>query len=212
MPNSSNLTRTYALSDFDFTLPPDLIAQVPAVQRTASRLLHVDGGHLENRLFTDLPALLAPGDLVVFNDTRVLKARVFAHKASGGKAELLVERVTGERQAWVQLRSSHAPRPDATLHLPGGGTATVRARDDRFYLLDFAVDRAAGRLARSPRRACRCLPTSDAAAPAPPRSTRRAIRPSTPARRAPWRRPPRDCTSTTRCWRDSTAPASRAPS
>ena len=132
------MTRTYALADFDFALPPELIAQVPAAQRGGSRLLHVDGMHCDDRAFADLPSLLHRGDLVVLNDTRVLKARVFATKASGGRAELLVERVVGAHEAWVQLRASHPPRPGTLLHLPGDATATVRAREERFFLLDFA--------------------------------------------------------------------------
>lgn len=128
------------LSDFDYDLPPELIAQVPAGERSASRLLQVTGERLADLHFGDLPGLLSPGDLVVLNDTRVINARVLARKPSGGKVELLVERVTGEREAWVQIRASHAPRDGSTLELAGGGTARVLRRDDRFFLLDFHVD------------------------------------------------------------------------
>jgi len=125
------------LSDFDYDLPPELIAQVPAGTRSASRLLQVTGDGLADRRFADLPALLSPGDLVVLNDTRVINARVHARKPSGGKVELLVERVTGDREAWVQIRASHAPRDGSILELAGGGTARVGRRDDRFFLLEF---------------------------------------------------------------------------
>jgi S-adenosylmethionine:tRNA ribosyltransferase-isomerase len=131
------LTRTYALADFDYALPPELIAQVPAAVRGGSRLLHVDGPHRDDRAFGDLPRILRRGDLVVFNDTRVLKARVFAAKASGGKAELLIERLVGPGTAWAQVRASHAPKVGATLDLPGAATATVQAREERFFLLEF---------------------------------------------------------------------------
>ncbi|MFO1414663.1 MAG: tRNA preQ1(34) S-adenosylmethionine ribosyltransferase-isomerase QueA [Burkholderiales bacterium] len=131
------MTDRYTLSDFDFALPPDLIAQVPAAERSASRLLHVAGTRLEDLAFRDLPALLAPGDLLVMNDTRVIKARVFATKASGGRAELMVERVTGEAEAWAQVRASHAPKVGGVLLLPGGAQARVEAREERFFRLAF---------------------------------------------------------------------------
>ncbi|MFO1398193.1 MAG: tRNA preQ1(34) S-adenosylmethionine ribosyltransferase-isomerase QueA [Burkholderiales bacterium] len=127
----------YTLSDFDFVLPPELIAQVPAAERSGSRLLHVDGDHLTDLAFRDLPSLLAPGDLLVMNDTRVIKARVFATKASGGRAELMIERVTGPAQAWAQVRASHAPKAGSRLVLPGGAHAVVETRDERFFLLTF---------------------------------------------------------------------------
>jgi S-adenosylmethionine:tRNA ribosyltransferase-isomerase len=138
LPAPHLLTRTYALADFDYALPPELVAQVPAAERGGSRLLHVDGAQLHDRAFADLPRLLRRGDLVVFNDTRVLNARVFAAKASGGKAELLIERIVGPATAWAQVRASHAPKPGASLQLPGSATATVQAREDRFFLLEFA--------------------------------------------------------------------------
>ena len=85
--------RVFTLSDFDFSLPPELIAQHPAPERSASRLLDGRSAQPVDRVFRELPALLAPGDLLVFNDTRVVKARIFGEKASGGKLELLIERV-----------------------------------------------------------------------------------------------------------------------
>ncbi|MCC7325624.1 MAG: tRNA preQ1(34) S-adenosylmethionine ribosyltransferase-isomerase QueA [Burkholderiales bacterium] len=129
----------YTLSDFDFELPPELIAQVPAEQRSGSRLLHVEGDRRTDLGFRDLSALFDAGDLVVFNDTRVVKARVHAQKESGGKVEMLVERIAADDRAWVQLRASHPPRPGTALHLPGGARAQVLARAGGFYLLAFEV-------------------------------------------------------------------------
>ena len=117
----------YLLSDFDFDLPPDLIAQVPAAERTASRLLHVDGMRRTDLAFTDLPSLLSPGDLVVFNDTRVLHARVFARKSTGGSVELMLERVVADDEAWAQVRASHAPKPGAVCASRGRARAWSRA-------------------------------------------------------------------------------------
>jgi len=129
----------YRLSDFDFELPPELIAQSPAARRSGSRLLHVDGPRLSDLAFGDLPSLLQPGDLLVLNDTRVIHARVHAEKSTGGKVELLLERVTAPREAEVQLRASHPPKPGAMLRLPGGASAHVLARNGRFYRLAFDV-------------------------------------------------------------------------
>ena len=128
---------TYRLRDFDYELPAELIAKTPAATRSASRLLHVDGIRRADLHFTDLPSLLSPGDLLVFNDTRVINARVFGEKSTGGRAELLIERIVGEREAWAQVRASHAPRVDSTLTFAGGAKARVLARDDRFYHLAF---------------------------------------------------------------------------
>ena len=129
-------------SDFHYELPDELIARQPAARRSDSRLLHLDGrtGALADRRFVDLPALLRAGDLLVFNDTRVIPARLHGHKASGGKVELLLERVLGNGRALVQLRSSKPPAPGSVIHLPEGVTATVVDRADDFWLLDFAAD------------------------------------------------------------------------
>ncbi len=110
------------LSDFDFALPPELIAQHPAPERSASRLLDASGPHPVDRVFRDLPALLQAGDLLVFNDTRVIKARLLGHKATGGAVEALVERVLPGHEVWAHLRASKSPRPGATVHFesPGG--------------------------------------------------------------------------------------------
>lgn len=109
------------LEDFDYELPPELIAQAPAESRTASRLLHLDGttGAWTDGLFRDLPALTRPGDLFVLNDTRVIKARLTGRKASGGRVEVLIERVLGRDEAWAHVRASHAPREGSTLVLAG---------------------------------------------------------------------------------------------
>jgi S-adenosylmethionine:tRNA ribosyltransferase-isomerase len=122
-------TRAYALSDFDFTLPPELIAQHPAAQRTASRLLDGTGTTAVDRTFSDLPGLLAPGDLLVLNDTRVMKARLFGEKPTGGKVELLIERVLGGNQVAAHMRVSKKPGVGTTLALvpAPGSTDTVRA-------------------------------------------------------------------------------------
>jgi len=132
--------RTYTLSDFDFELPGELIAQVPAPERTASRLLHVmpdaaGGAAFADRAFTDLPSFVREGDVVVLNDTRVLKSRVHATKATGGKVELLLERALAAHEGLFQLRASHPPKVGTALALPGGATATVLARDERFFRL-----------------------------------------------------------------------------
>ncbi|HUH95689.1 MAG TPA: tRNA preQ1(34) S-adenosylmethionine ribosyltransferase-isomerase QueA [Casimicrobiaceae bacterium] len=130
----------YKLSDFDYALPPELIAQAPAAARTASRLMHVAGAAIKDRKFADLPDLLAPGDLLVFNDTRVIRSRLRGRRETGGRVELLLERIVAPHEAWVQLSASHPPRPGGRLILPGDATATVRERDGRFFLLRFAID------------------------------------------------------------------------
>jgi len=125
----------YSLSDFDYALPPELIARSPGAERAGSRLLHVSGAALADRAFADLPRLLARGDLVVFNDTRVINARLFARRPTGGKVELLLERALGVDEAIFQLRASHPPQPGGALLLPGNARATVIAREGRFFQL-----------------------------------------------------------------------------
>ncbi|HUW51561.1 MAG TPA: tRNA preQ1(34) S-adenosylmethionine ribosyltransferase-isomerase QueA [Sulfuricella sp.] len=127
-------------SDFDFELPPDLIAQLPAPERGQSRLLHLDGasGALEDRQFGDLPQFLKAGDLLVFNDTRVIKARLFGVKDSGGKLEVLVERVLDQHHVLAHIRASHAPKPGSGLLLAGAIAATVVERQGELYCLRFA--------------------------------------------------------------------------
>ena len=112
--------RDFTLSDFDFQLPPDLIAQHPAPERSGSRLLDGSGATAENRIFRDLPGLLNSGDLLVFNDTQVIKARIFGEKASGGKLELLIERVLPGHQVVAHMKVSKKPLVGGRMHLAGG--------------------------------------------------------------------------------------------
>jgi S-adenosylmethionine:tRNA ribosyltransferase-isomerase len=126
------------VADFDFDLPPDLIAQFPPAVRGGSRLLHVDAtGALTDRWFSELPTLLRPDDLLVMNDTRVIKARLFGTKDSGGKVELLVERVTGELEALAFIRASHAPKPGSRILLGDGVALDVVAKQDDLTRLRF---------------------------------------------------------------------------
>src|ERR1700687_1140084 len=136
----------YRLSDFDFVLPPERIAQRPARERTASRLLHVAGNRIADLAFNALPDLLVAGDVLVFNDTRAVRSRLYARKpaAHGRKVELLLERIIAPDEAWMQLKASHPPRPGARIELPGGATATVLERDGPFGRLHFAIDMPLG--------------------------------------------------------------------
>jgi S-adenosylmethionine:tRNA ribosyltransferase-isomerase len=120
--------RAYTLSDFDYALPPDLIAQTPAATRSSSRLL--DGTVLppDDRVFRELPALLRPGDLLVFNDTRVIKARLHGAKASGGAVEALVERVLPNHEVLAHLRASKSPQPGSRVRFDDAFEAEVLGR------------------------------------------------------------------------------------
>ena len=120
--------RQFTLGDFDFALPPDLIAQHPAPERSSSRLLDATGDAPVDRVFRDLPALLKEGDLLVFNDTQVVKARLFGEKPTGGRLELLVERVTGPREVVAHMKVSKKPQPGTVLEMAGGFTATLEGR------------------------------------------------------------------------------------
>jgi S-adenosylmethionine:tRNA ribosyltransferase-isomerase len=126
-------------SDFDFELPPELIAQVPLAERSASRMLLLDvaAESRQDRMFRDLPDLLQPGDLLVFNDTRVLPARLYGRKQSGGAVEILIERVTGEHEATVQLGVSKKPKEGGRIELADGSHAVVLGRDEGFFRLRF---------------------------------------------------------------------------
>ncbi|WP_343585224.1 tRNA preQ1(34) S-adenosylmethionine ribosyltransferase-isomerase QueA [Herbaspirillum sp.] len=130
----------YSLSDFDFELPPELIAQTPLAERSASRLLQVDGAVMTDRRFADILDLLNPGDLLVFNDTRVLKARFFGVKESGGKIEALVERVLDQRTVHAQVRASKSPPPGMKIRLADAFDVTVGERFGEFYTLHFPSD------------------------------------------------------------------------
>jgi S-adenosylmethionine:tRNA ribosyltransferase-isomerase len=126
-------------SDFYYLLPPERIAQAPTAERPASRLLCLDGrsGALADRRFRDLPQLLRAGDLLVFNDTRVIPARLFGEKDTGGRTELLVERLLDDHRLLAQCRASKPPKAGQTLHLEGGVRARVRGREGEFYELEF---------------------------------------------------------------------------
>jgi len=124
-------------SEFHYDLPPDLIAQRPLPERGASRLLTLDGadGSLRDLAFSDLPSLLKPEDLLVFNNTRVMHARLFGRKDSGGGVEVLIERLTGAHQALAQVRASKAPKPGRLILLADGSRLAMRGREEDLFLL-----------------------------------------------------------------------------
>lgn len=128
------------LAEFDYDLPPQLIAQHPAKQRTASRLLHLDGrtGALRDLAFIDLPDLVDARDALVLNDTRVIKARLYGSKASGGKFELFIERIVGEHEALGLMRTSHAPQPGTRLVIGDGVAAEVLGREADLFRVRFS--------------------------------------------------------------------------
>lgn len=133
------------LADFDYQLPQELIAQHPAPERTASRLLHLDGrsGELSDLAFADLPGLVEARDAVVLNDTRVLKARLFGRKASGGRVELFIERITGEYEALGLMRAGHSPKPGVRLTVGDGAAVEVLGREEDLYRVRFSEPVAA---------------------------------------------------------------------
>ena len=122
MPAST--TNAFTLADFDFELPAELIAQHPAAERSASRLLDASADPPRDRIFRELPGLLEPGDLLVFNDTRVIKARLLGAKASGGAVEALVERVLPHDEVLAHLRASKSPKPGSTVRFASGDGAS----------------------------------------------------------------------------------------
>jgi S-adenosylmethionine:tRNA ribosyltransferase-isomerase len=128
--------------DFDFYLPDSLIAQHPAKRRNASRLLHLDGntGQLHDQLFVDLPHFIQAGDLIVFNDTRVIKARLYGHKHSGGNVELMVERVLDAQMVMAHIRASRAPKIGSLITLANAFDAEVIARYDDLFQVKFLGD------------------------------------------------------------------------
>jgi S-adenosylmethionine:tRNA ribosyltransferase-isomerase len=134
----------YTLADFDFDLPPELIAQHPVPERSASRLLDGRGAAPTDRVFRELPALLEPGDLLVFNDTRVIKARLHGRKAgSGGAVEVLVERVLPDHEVLAHLRASKSPRAGVVIRFADAFDAEVLGRagpDDELFRLRFPAD------------------------------------------------------------------------
>ncbi|EUJ09691.1 S-adenosylmethionine:tRNA ribosyltransferase-isomerase [Methylophilaceae bacterium 11] len=125
--------------EFDFYLPSELIAQFPAEKRNGSRLLHVDGnsGQLVDGTFAHLTDWLSPHDLVIFNDTRVIKARLFGQKSTGGAVEIMIERVLNDHEALAHVRASRAPKPGARLLLENAIEVEVTARQDDLFLLKF---------------------------------------------------------------------------
>ena len=127
------------VSDFDYELPPDLIARYPAEQRSGSRLLHLDAsiGVISHLRFTDIVQLVHPADLMVFNNTEVIPARLFGQKESGGKVEIVLERVLNETNALAQVRASKSPKPDSTIVLDGDFEIRVLNREGEFFRLDF---------------------------------------------------------------------------
>ena len=133
MNSASKLLRPeYCLADFDFDLSTDLIAQFPAPRRSASRLLRVADASCTHHHFSALPGMLSAGDLLVINDTRVLKARLFGTKSTGGAVEVLVERILTETEALVMLRASKTPREGTRIDFPGQVSATVSGRAQSF--------------------------------------------------------------------------------
>jgi S-adenosylmethionine:tRNA ribosyltransferase-isomerase len=119
-PSPLSAPRAFTLSDFDFELPPELIAQHPAAERSGSRLLDGSAATVVDRIFHELPGLLKPGDLLVFNDTKVVKARIFGEKASGGKLELLIERVLPGHQVVAHMKVSKKPWVGGKMFMAGG--------------------------------------------------------------------------------------------
>jgi S-adenosylmethionine:tRNA ribosyltransferase-isomerase len=134
------MNRTYTLSDFDFELPPERIAQVPLPDRTASRLLQLDGDQITDRHFSDIVDQLQPGDLLVMNNTRVLKARFFGVKDTGGQVEVLVERVLDTRTVLAQVRASKSPKPGTRIRLADAFDVTAGERAGEFFTLHFEGD------------------------------------------------------------------------
>ncbi|MBN9370864.1 tRNA preQ1(34) S-adenosylmethionine ribosyltransferase-isomerase QueA [Hydrogenophaga borbori] len=134
--------RRFTLSDFDFALPPELIAQHPAPERSASRLLDGRADAPVDRVFHELPGLLDPGDLLVFNDTQVIKARLFGRKATGGAVELLVERVLQNHEVVAHMKVSKKPLVGAVLEMDGGFSAELIGRwpdeDGALFRLRFS--------------------------------------------------------------------------
>ena len=126
--------------DFDYDLPGELVAQQPAAERTASRLLRLAWDGVSDHAFSELPQFLSAGDLVVFNDTRVVKARLHGVKDSGGKIEVLIERALDVRDALAQVRASHPPQQGARVRLAGAVDATVIGREGDLFRLRFAGD------------------------------------------------------------------------
>jgi S-adenosylmethionine:tRNA ribosyltransferase-isomerase len=135
--NDAQQEKPLTVDDFDYELPPALIAQCPTSERRASRLLRLRRGDLSDHSFAELPQFLTPGDVLVFNDTRVIKARLFGAKDTGGRVEVLIERVLGPSDALAQIKASHAPHAGGRLRLAGAIDAVVLERTDDLFHLRF---------------------------------------------------------------------------
>ena len=127
------------VADFHFELPEQLIAKAPKAERTASRLMQLDGnsGDINHRNFADIVELVEPGDLLIFNDTRVIPARMFGQKSTGGKVEILVERMLDEHSVLAHVRANKAPKPGNVIDFEGGSSATMIARHNDLFELHF---------------------------------------------------------------------------
>lgn len=133
----------YALKDFHYDLPEELIARYPLPNRTSSRLLCLDkdSGALAHRVFTELPTLLKPSDLLVFNNTRVIPARLFGHKATGGKVEILIERILDKHRALAQIKTSKKSKLGSQIFLEQDVLVEISAVQDEFVELHFLSDK-----------------------------------------------------------------------
>ena len=136
-------SRAMKTSDFDFNLPEELIAQYPLEQRTASRLLQVSDGSLVDRIFTDITDLLNPNDLLIFNNTRVIPARMHGEKDTGGKVEVLIERVLDEHNVLAHVKASKSPKAGSKLFLENSVNATMLERVGDLFKLKFEGEQSA---------------------------------------------------------------------
>lgn len=132
------------IDEFDYELPPELIARFPLAERTLSRLLCLDKvtGDCEDKQFKDFVDLIRPGDLIIFNDTRVIPARILGEKETGGKVELMIERVLGTHRVLTQIKASKTPKIGSQIHLSGQLNATVVEKAGEMYIVDFHSDKS----------------------------------------------------------------------
>lgn len=135
------MKRTYVTSDFDYTLPVELIAKYPLSERAQSRLMIVNGADvdIQHRKFTDLIDYINPNDLLIFNDTKVIPARLFGAKNTGGKIECLIERIITDKVALAHVRASKAPKVGSTLIFANDVSATVLGREEDLFKLEFDI-------------------------------------------------------------------------
>lgn len=200
------------VADFSFELPESLIAHYPMPERSSCRLLSLDGptGELTHGTFTDLLDKLNPGDLLVFNNTRVIPARLFGRKASGGKIEVLVERMLDDKRILAHIRASKAPKPGAELLLGDDESihATMTARHDALFEVAFNDERTVLDILN----AIGHMPLPLTSSARTKRLTASCTRPSTARNlaRSPRRR--RVCILMNRCWKNCARKVSRWPS